>query len=468
MACKTDIVIVEDCAVQAARLRGCFEKRGYAVRVAADGCEALKLAHERVPDLVLSDVLMPGMDGFELCRHIKSSPRLRRVPVILLTLLSDPAHVLRGLECGADNFIVKPYGNRNLVARVEDVLGSRPPEDENPARGGVELTYGGTLHVVHSHPAQILNLLLTSYEMAVQKNAQLTEAQTELRKLNEALEERVEERGRELRREVEVRRSAERVVRDLNQTLEQRIADRTAHLQEAVESLDAFSHSVSHDLKAPLRAIQFHADALLEGQDDVKRRVTRIREQATHMAQLIEDILASARLHRQPLRRRAVHLGTLLASVLEDLAQTPRSKVLHLTVGELPDCQADPTMVREVLGNLVGNAIKFSRTRAVAQVEIGSLERSGECVYYVRDNGVGFDAQASQKIFSMFERLESAEAYEGTGIGLSIVASVVRRHGGRVWAEAEPDKGATFYFTLAEAPQALPRMEEKTLETSPA
>ena len=239
----------------------------------------------------------------------------------------------------------------------------------------------------------------------------------------------------------------------LNAELDLRVRDRTAELDAANRELEAFSYSVSHDLRAPLRSMDGFSRILLEDHaphlsEEAQRYLRLVRDSAIHMGRLIDDLLAFSHLGRQPLNKRTVSPANLVQEALEDLGKDQEGRRIHLSVKDLPPCEADPALLKQVFMNLLSNAIKFTRTRDAAQIEVGSFDREGAPVYYVKDNGVGFDMQYAGKLFGVFQRLHRAEEFEGTGVGLAIVHLVVSRHGGRVWAEAASDKGATFYFTL--------------------
>jgi hypothetical protein len=231
----------------------------------------------------------------------------------------------------------------------------------------------------------------------------------------------------------------------------QRMAEQ---LEVANRELEAFSYSVSHDLRAPLRHIAGFVDLLLRHNaaqldDTGRRRLNAVAESARRMGQLIDDLLVFSRMGRADLRADAVDLNALLQSVLGELeAETPGRRI-RWVVGRLPVVQGDPTMLRLVMTNLVGNAIKYTGSRPEAVIEVGPLEDApGEAVVFVRDNGVGFDMEYADKLFGVFQRLHRQEEFPGTGIGLANVRRIVQRHGGRTWAEAAPDRGATFYFSL--------------------
>ncbi len=254
-------------------------------------------------------------------------------------------------------------------------------------------------------------------------------------------------------RDVTARREAEHVIHQLNLDLEQRVIERTAQLEAANKELEAFSYSVSHDLRAPLRTMDGFSQAVLEDfgpqlPEECQRYLETIRKGAQRMGQLIDDLLTFARLSRAPLNRRAVNLTKLVEEIWNDLAPERGARRVEMHASPLPECSGDPALLAQVWVNLLSNALKYSRTRDPAVIEIGSTRESGETVYFVRDNGTGFDMRYAHKLFGVFQRLHRAEEYEGTGVGLAIVQRVIHRHGGRIWTESELDRGATFYFTL--------------------
>lgn len=263
-----------------------------------------------------------------------------------------------------------------------------------------------------------------------------------------------------LQKQVQDLSQAEAAVREMNEALEQRVAQRTAELEQVNRELESFSYSVSHDLRAPLRAIVGFAQSL---QEDLNPKLDslelqmlqRILANGFRMNQLIDDLLALSRATQQNLSRTELDLSTMAGDIAARLLANASKPV---TVAIMPGLRAsgDARLVAVLLENLLGNAIKFSREVARPQITFAAEQHDGETVFYLRDNGAGFDMQWAHRLFTAFQRLHKETEFEGTGIGLATVKRVVLRHGGRVWAEAEPGKGATFYFTLPDPPrQAL-------------
>lgn len=238
-----------------------------------------------------------------------------------------------------------------------------------------------------------------------------------------------------------------------NQELAQRVRERTLALEAANRELEAFSYSVAHDLRGPLAVIVGDAEALMHDHvaqlpDPARELVRQIMAGGERMRQLTDGLLRLSRLSRQPLSKRPVDVAALVEEVLTELRRLQSDRQIISQVGALPVCVGDPALLRQLLVNLLSNAVKFTRTKQNALITVTGWVDGGEKVYCVRDNGAGFDMQQAEKLFGAFQRLHGADQYEGTGIGLSIAARIVARHGGRIWAEAKPDKGAAFYFSV--------------------
>ena len=239
-------------------------------------------------------------------------------------------------------------------------------------------------------------------------------------------------------------------IHQVNVTLEHRVRERTAELEASNRELDAFAYSVSHDLRAPLRAVDGFSRIVLEEYapslpEQARHYLEVARSSALNMGKLIDGLLAFSRLGRQPVRKEPVATDVLVREVLDDLRADIESRGVEVSVGDLPPCQADALLLKQVFVNLLSNALKYTRLRADAEVVVGTVDGN---VYFVRDNGVGFDMRYQDKLFGVFQRLHGADAFEGIGVGLALVQRIVQRHGGRIWAHAEVNHGATFYFTL--------------------
>jgi PAS domain S-box-containing protein len=255
------------------------------------------------------------------------------------------------------------------------------------------------------------------------------------------------------------RKAAVEKVRQLNVELEQRVSDRTAELAAANQELEAFSYSVSHDLRAPLRHVNGFVDLLRqhtgESLDPKGLRYLEVIADAAHrMGELIDDLLAFSRTGRAAMRPDAVNLEQLVSEVIETMRAETQGRRIVWKIGPLPVVNGDRAMLRQVLVNLLGNGVKYTRDREQAEITIGTENRGGETVVFVRDNGAGFDMRYMDKLFGVFQRLHSEEEFEGTGIGLALVRRIISRHGGRTWAEGKVNEGATFWFSLpARAPE---------------
>jgi signal transduction histidine kinase len=388
-ACPDEILVVDDTPASLKLLEDILTGAGYRARLATDGDLALSSARFQAPSLILLDIRMPGLDGYQVCQRLKEDERTRSIPVIFLSMLGDERQAVKAFEAGGVDYVNKPIRAAEVLARV------------------------------HTH----LALRRAQLDLEVRNR--------ELEAARDTLEEKVKERSMELERSNE-------------------------KLREAFAELEEFSYTVAHDLKTPLRAA--HGFAAVLGEEyasvlppEAARYAKVIQENAATMGRLIDGLLAFSRLGRQPLTKRPVVPEQLLLPLLDQSrSQHADTRPVNLTVHPLPTCQADPILLRRVFSNLLDNAFKFTRSRDVACIEIGSAADPAdkEVIYYVKDNGVGFDMRYAEKLFGVFERLHSPGEFEGTGIGLAIVRRIVERHGGRVWAEGKLNEGATFHFAL--------------------
>ena len=248
-------------------------------------------------------------------------------------------------------------------------------------------------------------------------------------------------------------KQVEENIRKLNEELENRVAERTRDLESANRELDSFSYSVSHDLRAPLRAIDGFSMILLHEHaailpDEVTVYLEKIRENTQRMGALIDDLLNFSRMSRLPLNRFLVDPSSIAREAYDEFRFETMGRGIDVVIQEMPACSADPALLKQVFTNLLSNALKFTRARDIARIEVGSCTNERKTVYYVKDNGIGFDMKYAPKLFGVFQRLHNDPSIEGTGVGLAIVERIIHRHGGEIWAESVQGEGTTFFFTL--------------------
>ena len=383
------ILAVDDSLTYLNELGGLLRSEGYDVVMAHSGEEALEFVAAQAVDCILLDLLMPGLGGDETCRRIKAVPVVRDVPLIMLTALEDSAAMIDALSAGADDYIQKSSDFEVLTARVRAQIRRKQFEDEN-------------------------------------------------RRIREEL----------LSKEIET--LAARAAAELAETR----AALVDELERKNQELEAFSYSVSHDLRAPLRSIDGFSQALLEDyegrlDDTASDYLRRVRAAAQRMGELIDDLLELSQVGRAELHRGLVNLSAVAESVAADLSGRVGDRHVKFVVQPGLEVHADSRLMRAALENLLGNAWKFTSKVQSAVVEFGAEDRDGATVYFVRDNGSGFDMKYADKLFSPFQRLHSEAEFPGTGIGLATVYRIVDRHGGRVWASGAVGEGATVSFTIS-------------------
>ncbi|NJL66592.1 MAG: response regulator [Microcoleus sp. SM1_3_4] len=376
------ILLADDNADMRDYLRRLLGSR-YDVTAVADGAAALAAIRQAPPDLVLADVMMPEMDGFELLRSLRADPQTQAIPIVLLSARAGEEWRVEGLEIGADDYLIKPFSARELLARVD----------------------------AHLQLAQ-------------------------------------------MRREVIYQEEVTREVQAMNDRLEQQVSARTAQLEAVNEELEAFASAVSHDLRTPLRYINSFADRLRDklesAQVDAKslQSLSIIAQSARSAEKMVADLLEFSRLGQTKMRVTTVMMERLVEQVRAQLMPELAGRSLHWQIEPLPEIAGDPILLQLVMQNLLSNAIKYTANRESAEIAIGSIDREEEVIFFVRDNGAGFDMKYRHRLFAMFGRLHSQEQFAGTGVGLATVRRIIHRHGGRIWAEGAIDRGATFYFSL--------------------
>jgi two-component system NtrC family sensor kinase len=383
------VLAVDDSLSYLHALADCLRSEGYEVALAHSGEEALELLAVQAVDCILLDLIMPGIGGKEACRRIKAAPVVRDTPLILLTAVEDRATMLDGLGAGADDYIPKSSDLEVVRARVRAQLRRKQFEDEN---------------------RRIRDQLLHRELQAAEARAAQALAETRAE-----LIEQLEGKNREL---------------------------------------EAFSYSVSHDLRAPLRSIDGFSQALMEDQferldEQGQRHLQQVRRAAQRMGELIDDLLKLSRVGRAELHRADVDLSALAREVLEELQRRDAERKVEVSVQPQLRARADQRLLRIVLENLLGNAWKFTLNAPAARIEVGQAS-SDPWAFFVRDNGAGFSMSYADRLFRPFQRLHTENEFPGTGIGLATIQRIIDRHGGKVWAEGEVGKGATFHFSLAQ------------------
>jgi two-component system sensor histidine kinase/response regulator len=453
---EIDILIVEDSPTQAEKLRYLIENKGYRVRVAENGAMALAAIEERKPNLVLSDVVMPEMDGYTFCRTIKEDERWQDIPVILITSLTDPKDIVRGLECGADNFIRKPYADAYLLTRIEHVLMNQQLRCGKNMEVGIVLYLGNQKHFINSQRQQILDLLISTYEQAVFVNDELQERERQVIELNMRLAQYTAELE-----------ATNRVV-----------AGKNIELEHASRAKSEFLANMSHELRTPLNAILGFSEALKDGLvgplgTQQREYITDIYESGNHLLALINDILDLAKIEagKMELEIISVNLQELLESSTSLLKERAHAHHVSLTLEAEPIGFAfiDQRKFKQIVVNLVSNAIKFTPDGGDVLVSLRRVERvpeasdpSGKLLstlpgggepfieLSVIDTGIGIEPVALEKLFQPFVQLDSGmtRKYEGSGLGLAIVKQLVELHHGVLEVKSEVGCGSNFTVYL--------------------
>jgi DNA-binding response OmpR family regulator len=374
---------------------GRLRKRGYDVSCAASGEDAIKLLEVQAVDCILLDRTMAGLGGVETCRLIKEKPEMRDIPLIIITATEQREAVIEGLAAGADDFVSKASGFDVLSARVQAQIRRKQIEDEQ-------------------------------------------------RRVREAL----------LRSELEASEArAARELAEARAAMAEELARSNTELAQANRELEAFSYSVSHDLREPLRTIGAFTHALAEDLGDKlegksRDHLRRVLAAASRMSDLIDALLELARINRTPVVRHRVELTPLAHVVADELRRRDPERRVDISIAPDLVVAGDGRQLRILLDNLLGNAWKFTSQRAHAHITFGREILEGKPVFYVDDNGVGFDMAQADRLFEPFHRLHSDARLQGTGIGLATARRIVERHGGRIWARSAPGDGAKLFFTI--------------------
>lgn len=435
---EVEILIVEDSPTQAERLRRLIQSMRYRARVAGNGRLALEAIRQTKPHLVLSDIVMPEMDGYTLCRAIKSDPELRDIPVILVTSLMDPKDIIRGIECGADNFIRKPYAEDYLLNRIGHMLMNQKLRRNQNMEIGIALYLGEQKHFINAERQQILDLLISTYEQAVQVNSELQARERQVIELNM----RLANHAGEL------------------ETINREIALKNLELAEASRMKSAFIANMSHELRTPLNAIIGFTGALLMKlpgplTTEQDKQLNTIRTSARHLLSLINDILDVAKIEagKVTLEVQKVQCQSVVRDVVDTLRPLALQKnlTLELDVADTPIVlETDQRALTQILLNLGNNAIKFTES---GSVRVSLTQRQGEgqqmVEFSVADSGAGIRAEDQAKLFQAFSQLDSTSTRhaEGAGLGLYLCQNLANLIGGSLFFKSDFGQGSV--FTLA-------------------
>jgi signal transduction histidine kinase len=393
------ILLVDDQPDNLLSAEAVLESLGEEIVKAESGREALRQLLEHDFAVIVLDVMMPDMDGFETAALIRERERSRHTPIIFLTALGrGEEHIRRGYTVGAVDYITKPFVPEILRTKVSVFV---------------------ELH---------------------RKTALLQQQSQQLERQNSELQEAIQRSWR-----------AEEEIKALNRHLERRVAE----LDDLNRELEAFSYTVSHDLRGPLSRISGFSRALLESyrdqlDDQGRLYLNRIEHSARRTNQLVDDLLSLSRVTRVEMSRQIVDLSGIVHSIVAELVTREPARAVEFVIAEDVHAFCDPDLLRAALLNLLENSWKFTRKHDRARIEFGVMESPKGHTYFLRDDGAGFEMAQAGRLFTAFQRLHKPSDFEGTGVGLATVERIVRRHGGQIWAEGHMERGATFYFTLSQ------------------
>lgn len=531
------ILIAEDDENSRVLLKTALSSEGHTVYSASDGAMAMSLIRDISPDLIISDILMPKIDGFELCRQVKNDEQLKNIPVVFYTATYiEPKDEQLAMSLGASRFIVKPMEIGPFIEIIDGVIEERKagelPVPKQSALNGEQLEerhaerlteklakkaaqlkrehdalddsirynrllfeespiglalcrVNGELVDVNPAYARIIGrtveetLSLSCWDITPQKYAEAEKYQLEnlyqfgrygpyekeyIHKDGHLIPVQLSgillERGDESYilssiEDITYRKSSEAQLQSYREHLEEQVAERTRELKAANRELESFSYSVSHDLRAPLRAICGFGEYLQEEygerlDDTGKDYLQRLLKAGHRMNALIDDLLMLSQVLRREMQTKTVDLSDMARDIAMQLKEDDPGRVVTFNIQEGIKAQGDPSLLQIALENLFSNAWKYTRRERSAEIGFGVQESKWgkRRVFYVQDNGIGMDMQYAAKLFTPFQRLHAAHEFEGTGIGLATVSRIFRRHGGEIWVDGKPGEGATFYFTL--------------------
>jgi signal transduction histidine kinase/CheY-like chemotaxis protein len=460
----TDILIVEDSATQAAQIKYLLESYHYRAEVAQNGQQALLWLSEHRPSLVISDILMPEINGFELCEKIKADKRTEDIPVILLTSLSDPDEVIEGLSCGADSFITKPYNNEYLISSINRILSEKTSTKAEKESSGIEINYAGKKRLIRTGKEKVIKLLLNIYQGTIHQNNELIKTRDELRLLNERLEDLVEERTRELKKD-------EEKIRAFNAELEQRINERTVQLDAANKAKSEFLANMSHEIRTPMNAVLGYAELLGSMLEEKTQRnyLESIKSSGRSLLTLINDILDLSKIEAGKLELQFEFVNSQsFFSEFERIFSLRLSEkglkfILDISSGTPAGIYIDDARLRQIILNLIGNAVKFTEKGSIKlkvyaenpqiiKYSKNKTEEFIDLIIEVTDTGIGISREFKKEIFNPFVQgqRQNLKKYGGTGLGLAITQRLVQLMNGTIELDSHLHKGSTFKIKIPE------------------
>lgn len=461
MAAPGEILVVEDSRLQARRLRDFLQENGYQVRVAFNGQEGLEATRAHRPALIISDIVMPVMDGFEMCRTIKNDDEVKYIPIILLTSLSNPDDILAGLAAGADSYVSKPYEGKILLSRIRAVLSTPIWQETNGIPRRLQIRARGKRYVISSNPQQVLSLLLSTYEDAVLQNLRLRDMRKKLVLLNERLEKIVAKRTLALRKEIAQRKRAQAA-----------LARQARELARSNADLEQFAYVASHDLQEPLRMVASYTQLLAKRyqgtlDSDADEFIGFAVDGVVRMQSLIKGLLEYSRVGTRGKELVLTNCEEVLKMTLANLRGAIEDSGAVVTSTAMPTVKGDATQLGQLFQNLIGNAIKFC-TDGAPRIHVSAERKKREWQFTVKDNGIGIAHEDLERIFEVFQRLHTASEYPGTGIGLALCKKIAERHGGTIWVESEIGSGSRFCFSIPAVETKVETPNDRQTSSNPA
>jgi signal transduction histidine kinase len=445
---KIKVLIAEDSITQAMQLQHILEKNDYDATVVSNGSEALRSISKSKPMVVISDIIMPEMDGYELCRQIKANELYRDISVVLLTSLSQPQAVIWALQCGADKFLTKPCDENHLLSTIQHL--NETLKSQDPPQKGIDISYRGETYSIASTRSQIINLLLSTYEAAVNKNLELVEAQDELKRLNQGLEEIVDQRTAVLRVEVNERKAAEAALQASNEEI--KTMSQQLWQAEKLATMGELASSIAHELNNPLATVSLRVESLIAqttGDDPRRRELGIIGQEVERMGNLVTNLLQFSRRSQQQIS--TVNVCDEIEKTLELIHYHLRKNNIAVArefKPEGPLIHADRQQLRQLFLNLFTNASDAMPDGGTLTIRVTKRPEEKQICIEIVDTGVGIPPEILPKVLEPFYTTKPEG--KGTGLGLAICRRIAQGHGGtlNITSEGGPGNGTRVCITL--------------------